>query len=181
MAKQSVKEFKLPLELSIDQSTYEKLVKAVGSEQISDSVKSLLEEFLIQYSQGGFVVSANDISRMSDAAGEPVSSSYKVVELVDKASSRKAGAHEFAVSVDPNMVDSFNDVAISKGMTLGEIVQEAWQSACAEGWFYAVNTPCQHFIISEGQHAILRGVLKKTNFTGSDLFNKIVSKEKDAK
>jgi len=181
MAKQSVKEFKLPIELSIDPATYAKLVSAVGSEQIQDSVKSLLDEFLVQYSQGGFVVSANDIKRMSDSAGESVSSSYKVVELVDKACSRRAGAHEFSVSVDPNMVDSFNDVAVSKGMTLGEIVQEAWQSACAEGWFYAVNTPCQHFIISENQHAVLRGILGKANFNGSDLFNKIVSKEKDAK
>ena len=181
MAKQNNKEFKLPIELTIDQSTYSKLVSAVGSSNISDPVKELIEEFLIQYSQGGFVISANDINRMSQAAGEAITSSLKVVEAVDKVSHRREGAYEFSVSVDPNMVETFNDVATSKGMSLQDIVQEAWASACAAGWLYAVPTPCQQFLLSEGQHNKVAQILGTNTFNGSDIFNKLVSSVKESK
>lgn len=181
MAKPQSKEVRLPLELSINESTYNALIKAVGNDQISEPVKDLLEEFLIQYSQGGFVVSANDIARMSQAAGEPISNSKRVVEAVDKLSHRKAGAYEFSVSVDPNMIETFTGIAVSRGMTLEDIVQEAWQSVCAEGWLYAVPTPCQHLIINEAQHAAVRKALGKESFTGSDLVSKFLEVSKGVK
>ena len=176
MAKQAQsKEVVLPIELTIAEQTFRALADVVGSDNIQQPVKDLLQDLLRHYSQGGFMVTATDIDRMSKAAGQRVSSAKQVVEVVDAASGRKAGAYEFHVQVDPNMIETFRDVAASRGMTLEDVVSEAWNSAVSAGWLYAVPVPCENFFFNEAQHKAIADAIGKDSFTSQDIV-KAVSK-----
>jgi hypothetical protein len=179
MAKQATaKEFILPLEIKVNEQTHKLLAEAVGGDEIGQPVKGLLEDFLIHFSQGGFVVTANDIDRMSQAVGEKVSTSKKVVEVVDRVAGKRQGAYEFTVTVDPNMIDAFNDIAASRSMTLQDVVSDAWNTCTALGWLYAVPTPCQQFMINEAQHKAIEKIIGKGSFNGTDIVNALVKASK---
>ena len=174
-----MKEVVLPIELKVAESTYKKLSEAIGDGNIGASLQSLISDFLNQFADGGFVITSSDIDHMSKAAGKRVDTSRAVVEIVDEKNGKHYGAHSFRVTVDPNMVGTFNDVAHSRGMTMQDIVEEAWNSVTAMGWLYAVPTPCEHFFINPAQHLAASRLLGKNGFSGADLVVKMASLHAD--
>ena len=170
MAKNTqAKEYILPIQLPLNQEVYGKLVDAVGGEDLSVPVSKLLQDFLVHWSQGGFVITGSDIARMTKASDSVIDSAKKVVEAVDKSAGRKDGAHAFTVCVDPNMIGQLVDVAASRSMTLQDLIQESWDTIVAMGWLYAVPAHCSQFTVSESQHAQIAQALGQKHFTGADI------------
>lgn len=173
MAK-AAKEFILPLELPLSESIHAKLTELVGNGSLSESVTNLIKDFLHHYAQGGFMITGSDIARMTKTTGTDIDSSKKILQVMDKASGKKDGAHSFNVSVDPNMISQLSDVASSRNMTLQDLISESWDIIVASEWLYAVNPPCTQFIIGETQREAVKQILGKTSFNGNDIVEALI-------
>jgi|CXWL01.1.fsa_nt_gi hypothetical protein len=168
----------LPIELTASESTVETLRDKLkcGDEGIVRALSQLMSSYLAAYSQGAFVITDSDIERMSKSTGIRVNSANKVVELVEVSVGRQAGAYEFKVAADPSMIESMNDMAKVRSMTLDQVIQEAWDTIVMSGWLWQVPSYCTTFIVNESEKQELMGWLGKTTFTGKDVVDFIREK-----
>lgn len=130
---------KIVLELELSEQDYVTLKENSPEGDISNFVKTCSEAYLHEYSQGGLMLSADEVNRINKHAEKAVSNSSDIVNLAEKAGKTKSGSKTFTVTLDPALVDSFKAQAAFQGITVDEFIQQCWSFIHANGWLYQMN------------------------------------------
>lgn len=171
MAPKPQKLIQIPVNVNLEQSTYDTISKLVGDpEQIAPAINNLLDDFITAFADGAIVIKAVDLRRMSTAANTKIVNTEKIVELVEGAVHRKGSQYEYKVNLDQSHIAHIQQICEARGITIEGMVQEAFMWASQSGWIYGTPQRCTICSFSAEQHEILCKVLKKESFTGNDIF-----------
>lgn len=130
---------KIVLELELNEQDFVTLKENAPEGDISAFVKDCSEQYLHEYSQGGLMLSADEVVRINKHAEKPVQNSADLVNLAEKAGKTKGGGKTFTVTLDPALVDSFKSQALFQGITVDDFIQQCWSHIIANGWLYQMS------------------------------------------
>jgi hypothetical protein len=136
MARNATSKIKIAVEFELDPEDHEVLSGAAPAGGFAGFLKSCIEAYLHEYSNGGLMLSGPEVAQLSKAAKSEISSSTDIIKLIDQAGKSSRGLRTFQITLDPSLVDSFQQNADFKGMSVDELIQECWSHIHANGWLY---------------------------------------------
>ena len=140
MAKNPSGKAVLALGLELDQrdlSTLTEAFKADGNP--TETIKTCVENYLHEYANGGFVLTAEDVATMGKTLGKKVGDSKDIITALEDSAGNKKGSKVFKLEVDPALIGSFEDAAKMRGVTVEDYVTECWNYIHANGWMFNMN------------------------------------------
>lgn len=170
MAKNTtVNKTKVALEFELDQQDHDVLAKAAGDSGLLPFLKSCAEAYFHEYSNGGLMLSGNEVSVINKASDKPVTSSEEVVNLVEKSQKTSKGNKKFEVTLDPALIESFQGVADFLGLSIEEFVNSCWAEIHANGWLYQMQPDVRWVPFSAKEVAKIKQSAKTDVLTSADI------------
>lgn len=169
MARNIPTKSKIALELELADQDQEVLSTASGESGLVPFVKSCVEAYLHEYANGGLLLTGQEVARIGKAGKADVSKSDDVVSLVEKAQRSNKGLRTFQITLDPSLIDSFQQNADFKGVSVDELLQECWNHIHANGWLYQMQPDVLWIPLSGKELAKIKETAPEAAVTSRDV------------
>jgi len=169
MARNANTKTKIAIEFELDSRDQDVLSQAAPESGLVQFLRSCIEAYLHEYSNGGLMLSGEEVARITKAANKEILSSEDVIDAIEKAKSLSRGFKTFQITLDPSLVDSMQSLANFRNMTIDEFLQDCWGEIHANGWLGAMNPDVKWIPFSEKDAQEIRTSAKVDIITSADV------------
>lgn len=171
----------LALEVGIKRGDYETICSHIKDKQsVNQTIAALVNKFLTQYSQGGILLSSNDVDYLSKITGEEINDPAQIAEYIETATKRKGGSHTIEVSLDPAYWPVLEARGLEAGMTTDEVASDCVNLCFDSGWLYDPLPGRLVIGLTEKQRAEFVQITGKQNLVAEDVLS-LIRNDRQAK
>lgn len=127
----------MPLRLELDAAVVSKIAPNAAAPE--EPLSRLASQFLKMHADGGVMLRAQDIDAVQQVTGVDIRVGSDVVKALNQPTTpRKDGALQVVVSVDPSYEAPLNDIAVTTGMSIEELVNRSFNYGVAQGFLMSL-------------------------------------------
>ena len=167
-------------ELRMPESVAQLVSSAVPSEEPqSVKVASVALGLLHDLAEGGMMIPAAVVGKLVDSFGGPVQLA-DIQDQFERGLNRKDGQLSINITVDPAYEGCLEEVAKFQGVTVKEVIQNAWHTGWDNGWFYDAQPPLQRILMTQADYLALKEALDGKDFTSGTELAKLIQEQAEA-
>lgn len=155
-------------ELTVPKEYIQKFANISEGDTLSEKVQFVAQGALLDMCEGGLMLNAKVVEKLTEALGEPPDPD-QIVEHFSTGVGRRDGKLEIIITLDPEYEQVVAAAAEFQGVTTREILQNAWQTAWDNGDFYDPRTYCERVMMNHADREALIKLLGKNFTSGTEL------------
>ncbi len=160
-------------EISLSRDHVSALVEMCDDKTLNQHqvVEALALTCLTQLADGGMLLLASEMQRITDATGISPINGEELIPYLSASTGREEGKLKVSVLIDPAYEESYAEIAKMQDRDIEELFQEGMDMVLANEWAYEIPSERRpiHVLMPPQAKAELEEILGEPFSTGSDL------------
>lgn len=160
----------LAFQISLPPNVATTIADRIPGEELTaiDKLASVAEGLMEQLAEGGIMLSAADVERLSET-GHEVADAEDIVKMAESAVNFDQGQYVFRAVIDPANMPPLEELAKSNGISVEQMATDMLNYGIEQDWLYEVPPGYKSVRLTPEQNRMIAAMIGVPDFNGVHL------------